>query len=81
MRKLLLLVLLAVALTLVLTGCGGSKAAGGPTASDALAGLAVLTQDDMPGFTGGGGVGPCDYGWGVAAGAMRTGWPALLAAM
>ncbi|MGD0115113.1 MAG: hypothetical protein ABSC13_03805 [Dehalococcoidia bacterium] len=65
MRKLLFLVLLAVALMPVLTGCGGgSKAAGGSTASEALAGLVVLTQDDMPGFTGSGGVSPCGYGLG-----------------
>ncbi len=65
MRKLLLLALLGMALTPAFSGCGGgSKAAGGPTASDALAGQAVLTQDDMPGFTGSGGVGPCNYGFG-----------------
>ncbi len=38
------------------TGCGGSPAARGPNTSEALAGLAVLTQDDMLGFTGSGGV-------------------------
>ncbi len=32
----------------------------GPTASEKLAALAVLTEDDMPGFTGGGGLEPCD---------------------
>ena len=46
MKKLLLLALLAVALAL--TGCGGSPAARGPNTSEALAGLAVLTQDECP---------------------------------
>ena len=52
MRRLHLLFLLAAVLTLLLTACGDLKAANRSNPSDELALRAVLTDDDMPGFTG-----------------------------
>jgi hypothetical protein len=53
MRRLHLLFLLAAVLTLLLTACGSLNAANRSNPSDELAVRAILTDDEMPGFTGG----------------------------